>query len=337
MHRLIYCAATLLACAVNMASAGTLDDVKSREMLNCGVNTGLIGFASRDSRDQWSGFDVDLCRAVAAAVLGDPGAVNFVETTNRSRFTALLGGEIDVLARNTTWSFSTDVGLKVDFAGINYYDGQRFMVPKALGVTSATELDGRTICVQPDSKAAKNLAEYFGRKNISFESVEVESTAQAQTFYLEGACEVFTADASELAAIRATFQAPGDHLLLSDVISKEPLGPVVRHGDDEWADVVRWVLNALITAEELGVTSVNIEEMRERTDHPEVARLLGAEGQMGEALGLDADWAVRAIRAGGNYGELFARNIGETTPIGLSRGLNLLWTEGGLLYSPPFR
>lgn len=337
MHRLIYCAATLLACAVSSASAGTLDEVKQREILNCGVNSGLIGFASKDAQDQWSGFDVDLCRAVAAAVLGDPTAVAFVETTNRSRFTLLLGGEVDLLARNTTWSFSTDVGVKVDFAGINYYDGQRFMVPKTLGVTSATELDGRSICVQPDTKAARNLSEYFGRKNVTYEMVEVENTAQAQAFYLEGACEVFTADASELAAIRATFQAPGDHLLLSDVISKEPLGPVVRQGDDDWADVVRWVLNALITAEELGVTSVNIDEMRERTDNPEIARLLGAEGLMGEMLGLDPDWAVRAIKAGGNYGEVFSRNIGETTPIGLSRGLNLQWTEGGLLYSPPFR
>jgi len=320
-----------------MSSAGTLDDVKERKILNCGVNAGLIGFASKDSRDQWSGFDVDLCRAVAAAILGDPGAVNFVETTNSSRFTLLLGGEIDMLARNTTWSFSKDVGLKIDFAGINYYDGQRFMVPKSLGVSSATELNERRVCVQPDTKTAMNLQEYFSRNNITYVPVEVETTAQAQTLYLEGECEVFTADASQLAAIRAAFKAPGDHLLLDDVISKEPLGPVVRHGDDEWGDVVRWVLNALIAAEELGVTSVNIDEMREGTNNPEIARLLGTQGLMGEALGLDAEWAVRAIRSGGNYGELFARNIGETTPIGLSRGLNLQWTEGGLLYSPPFR
>jgi general L-amino acid transport system substrate-binding protein len=337
MHRLLFCAATLLVWGAGVLSAGTLEDVKQRQMLNCGVNVGLIGFASKDTRDQWSGFDVDLCRAVAAAVLGDPGAVTFVETTNRSRFTLLLAGEIDLLARNTTWSFSTDVGLKVDFAGINYYDGQRFMVPKALGVSSATELNGRSVCVQPDSKTAMNLNEYFARNNITYERVDVESTAQAQTLYLEGACDVFTADASQLAAIRATFKAPGEHLLLGDVISKEPLGPVVRHDDDEWGDVVRWVLNALISAEELGVTSLNIDEMRESTDDPEIARLLGTEGQMGEMLGLDAEWAVRAIRAGGNYGEVFARNIGETTPIGLSRGLNLQWIDGGLLYSPPFR
>lgn len=329
--------ATLLAFLAGGVSAGTLQDVKTREILNCGVNAGLIGFASRDARGEWSGFDVDLCRAVAAAVLGDPRKVNFVETTTKSRFTELLSGEIDLLARNTTWSFTTDVGLKVDFAGINYYDGQRFMVPKALGVSSATELNGRTVCAQPETKTAMNLSEYFARNNITYKLVEIETTAQGQAFYLEGACEVFTGDASELAAIRATFQAPGEHLLLPDVISKEPLGPVVRHDDDEWGDVVRWVLNALISAEELGVTSVNIDEMRERTDKPEIARLLGASGELGLMLGLDADWAVRAIRAGGNYGELFARNIGETTPIGLSRGLNLQWTEGGLLYSPPFR
>ncbi|WP_305968053.1 MULTISPECIES: amino acid ABC transporter substrate-binding protein [unclassified Mameliella] len=337
MLRLLLCATAFLACAVGGASAGTLEDVKDREVLNCGVNSGLIGFASRDSRDEWAGFDVDLCRAIAAAVLGDPSAVEFVETTNRTRFTLLLAGDLDVLARNTTWSFATDVGVKVDFAGINYYDGQRFMVPKTLGVSSPTELNGKRVCVQPDTKTAMNLDEYFARNNITYEPVAVESTAQAQTFYLEGECEVFTGDASELAAIRATFKAPGDHLLLDDVISKEPLGPVVRHGDDEWADVVRWVLNALISAEELGVTSVNIDEMRESTDNPEIARLLGTNGLMGEMLGLDADWAVRAIKAGGNYGEIFARNIGETTPIGLSRGLNLQWTDGGLLYSPPFR
>lgn len=337
MLRVLLCAATWLACAAGVALAGTLQEVRDREVLNCGVNAGLIGFASRDSREEWTGFDVDLCRALAAAVLGDPAAVNFVETTNRTRFTLLLSGELDVLVRNTTWSFATDVGVKVDFAGINYYDGQRFMVPKALGVSSATELNGKRICLQPDTNTAMNLDEYFARNNITYERVEVEGTAQAQTFYLEGECEVFTADASSLAAIRATFKAPGDHLLLGDVISKEPLGPVVRHGDDEWGDVVRWVLNALISAEELGVTSVNIDEMRESTENPEIARLLGTEGLMGEMLGLNADWAVQAIRAGGNYGEIFARNIGETTPIGLSRGLNLQWTNGGLLYSPPFR
>ncbi|MBV7394925.1 amino acid ABC transporter substrate-binding protein [Mameliella sediminis] len=337
MLRLLLSATAALACAVGGASAGTLQDVKDREVLTCGVNSGLIGFASRDARDQWTGFDVDFCRALAAAVLGDPTAVDFVETTNRTRFTLLLSGELDVLARNTTWSFATDVGVKVDFAGINYFDGQRFMVPKALGVSSPTELNGKRVCVQPDTKTAMNLNEYFARNNISYDPVPVESTAQAQTLYLEGECDVFTGDASELAAIRATFKAPGDHLLLNDVISKEPLGPVVRHGDDEWGDVVRWVLNALISAEELGVTSVNIDEMRESTDNPEIARLLGTDGTMGEMLGLDADWAVRAIRAGGNYGEIFARNIGETTPIGLSRGLNLQWTNGGLLYSPPFR
>lgn len=337
MLRLLLCATAFLACAVGGASAATLKDVKDREVLNCGVNSGLIGFASRDSRDEWAGFDVDLCRAIAAAVLGDPSAVEFVETTNRTRFTLLLAGDLDVLARNTTWSFATDVGVKVDFAGINYYDGQRFMVPKTLGVSSPTELNGKRVCVQPDTKTAMNLDEYFARNNITYDPVAVESTAQAQTFYLEGECEVFTGDASELAAIRAAFKAPGDHLLLDDVISKEPLGPVVRHGDDEWADVVRWVLNALISAEELGVTSVNIDEMRESTDNPEIARLLGTDGLMGEMLGLDAEWAVRAIKAGGNYGEIFARNIGETTPIGLSRGLNLQWTDGGLLYSPPFR
>ncbi|CUH78811.1 amino acid ABC transporter substrate-binding protein [Tropicibacter naphthalenivorans] len=335
MHKGILLGAMLLT--AGGATAGTLDDVKARGTLNCGVNAGLVGFASQNGNGEWSGFDVGLCRAVAGAVLGDPNAVTFFETTTSSRFTSLLSGEIDLLARNTTWSFSTDVELKLDFAGVNYYDGQGFMVPKSLGVSSAKELDGRTICVQADTTTAPNLEEYFNRNNMTYDPIPVEATAEAQTLYLEGECEVYTTDASGLAAIRATFQTPGDHVLLPEIISKEPLGPVVRHGDDEWGDVVRWVLNALIAAEELGITSTNLEELAVGTDNPEINRLLGTEGILGEMLDLSPDWAVQALRAGGNYGELFARNIGENTPIGLSRGLNALWTDGGLLYAQPFR
>ncbi|WP_299627988.1 amino acid ABC transporter substrate-binding protein [uncultured Tateyamaria sp.] len=323
--------------AAGVAAAGTLDDVKARGTLNCGVTTGLVGFAAPDSNGEWEGFDVAVCRAVAAAVLGDGNAVEFVPTTGKTRFTALASGEIDMLARNTTWTFSRDVDLKFTFVGVNYYDGQGFMVPKDLGVSSAKDLDGATVCIQTGTTTELNLADFFRSNNISYEPVPIETNAEAQQQYLAGACDVYTTDASGLAATRATFEAPGDHVLLPEIISKEPLGPLVRHGDNEWGDIVRWTLNALITAEELGVTSANMTEMMAGTNNPEINRLLGTEGTLGEMLGLDADWAAKALAVGGNYGEIFEQNIGEATPIGLARGLNAQWTDGGLLYSPPFR
>jgi general L-amino acid transport system substrate-binding protein len=323
--------------SAGVAAAGTLDDVKARGKLNCGVTTGLVGFAAPDANGEWKGFDVAVCRAVAAAVLGDATAVEFVPTTGKTRFTALASGEIDMLARNTTWTFSRDVDLKFDFVGVNYYDGQGFMVPKDLGVSSAKDLDGATVCIQTGTTTELNLADYFRSNNISYQPVPIETNAEAQQQYLAGACDVYTTDASGLAATRATFEAPGDHVLLPEIVSKEPLGPLVRHGDNDWGDVVRWTLNALITAEELGVTSANIAEMSGGTNNPEINRLLGTEGTLGEMLGLDAEWSKRAIAAEGNYGEIFAKNIGESTPIALSRGLNAQWTNGGLLYSPPFR
>ena len=330
-------AATIAGLAAGAAAAGTMDDVKARGKLNCGVTTGLVGFAAPDANGEWQGFDVAVCRAVAAAVLGDANAVEFVPTTGKTRFTALASGEVDMLARNTTWTFSRDVDLKFEFIGVNYYDGQGFMVPKALGVSSAKELDGATVCIQTGTTTELNLADFFRSNNISYEPVPIETNAEAQQQYLAGACDVYTTDASGLAATRATFENPGDHVLLPEIISKEPLGPLVRHGDHEWGDVVRWTLNAMVSAEELGITSANIDEMAAGTDNPEVNRLLGSEGTLGEMLGLDAQWAMRAIKAGGNYGEVFAKNIGEETPIGLARGLNAQWTDGGLLYSPPFR
>ncbi|RBW53826.1 MULTISPECIES: amino acid ABC transporter substrate-binding protein [unclassified Ruegeria] len=329
--------ATVAGLAAAAATAGTVDDVKARGKLNCGVSSGLAGFSLPDANGEWQGFDVAVCRAVAAAVLGDSSAVEFVPTTGKTRFTALASGEIDMLARNTTWTFSRDVDLKFEFAGVNYYDGQGFMVPKALGVSSAKELDGATVCIQTGTTTELNLADFFRANNISYEPVPIETNAEAQQQYLAGACDVYTTDASGLAATRATFENPGDHVLLPEIISKEPLGPLVRHGDHEWGDVVRWTLNALVSAEELGVTSANIDELSAGTDNPEVNRLLGTEGTLGEMLGLNADWAASAIKAGGNYGEVFAKNIGEETPIGLARGLNAQWTDGGLLYSPPFR
>ena len=330
-------ALTVAGLAAGAAAAGTMDDVKARGKLNCGVTTGLVGFAAPDANGEWNGFDVAVCRAVAAAVLGDQNAVEFVPTTGKTRFTALASGEIDLLARNTTWTFSRDVDLKFEFVGVNYYDGQGFMVPKELGVSSAKDLDGATVCIQTGTTTELNLADFFRANNISYEPVPIETNAEAQQQYLAGACDVYTTDASGLAATRATFENPGDHVILPEIISKEPLGPLVRHGDPEWGDLARWTLNALISAEELGITSANIEELAKGTNNPEINRILGTEGTLGEMLGLDKDWAKRAIAANGNYGEIFAKNIGENTPVGLARGLNAQWTNGGLLYSPPFR
>ncbi len=329
-------ALTAAGLTAGMASAGTVDDIKAKGFLQCGVSTGLVGFAAPDANGNWDGFDVSVCRAVAAAVLGDQQAVKFTPTTGKTRFTALASGEIDMLARNTTWTFSRDVDLKFTFVGVNYYDGQGFMVPKDLGVGSAKDLDGATVCIQTGTTTELNLADFFRVNKISYEPVPIETNAEAQQQYLAGACDVYTTDASGLAATRATFENPGDHVLLPEIISKEPLGPLVRHGDDQWGDIVRWTLNAMITAEELGVTSANLGEMAKGTNNPEINRLLGTEGDLGGMLGLDKAWAQRAL-AGGNYGEVFARNIGESTAIGLARGLNAQWTDGGLIYSPPFR
>ncbi len=333
----IFGALTLAGLTAGAAGAATLDDVKARGKLNCGTNTGLQGFAAPNANGEWEGFDVAVCRAVAAAVLGDKNAVQFVPTTGKTRFTALASGEIDLLSRVTTWTFSRDTDLKFDFVGVNYYDGQGFMVPKALGVSSAKDLDGATVCVQTGTTTELNLADYFRANNISYEPVPIETNAEGQQQYLAGACDTYTTDASGLAATRATFETPGDHILLPEIISKEPLGPLVRHGDSDWADIVRWSFYALVAAEELGITSANIEEMSANTTNPEVARILGTEGDLGKMIGLDADWAKRAIMAEGNYGEIFAKNIGEETPIGLARGLNAQWTNGGLMYAPPFR
>ena len=325
------------ALTAGAAAAGTLDDVKARGKLNCGVTTGVPGFAEPDSAGVWQGFDVAVCRAVAAAVLGDSTAVTFVPTTGKTRFTALASGEIDMLARNPTWTFSRDVDLKFEFTGVNYYDGQGFMVPADLGVSSATELDGATVCIQTGTTTELNLADFFRSNNMSYEPVPVETGAEAVQQYNAGACDIYTTDRSALAAQRANFEDPSAHVILPEVVSKEPLGPLVRHGDHEWGDIVRWTLYALITAEELGVNSANLEEMSGGSNNPEINRLLGSEGDLGAMLGLDGAWALRAIGVEGNYGEIFEKNIGESTPIGLARGLNAQYYEGGLIYSPPFR
>ena len=334
---IIFGTLTAAGLAAGAASAATVDDVKARGKLNCGVTTGLVGFAAPDANGNWDGYDVAVCRAVAAAVLGDAAAVEFVPTTGKTRFTALASGEVDMLARNTTWTFSRDVDLKFEFVGVNYYDGQGFLIPKSLGVNSAKDLDGATVCIQTGTTTELNLADFFRANNMDYEPVPIETNAEGQAQYLAGACDVYTTDASGLAATRASFENPGDHVVLPEIISKEPLGPLVRHGDQQWGDIVRWTLNALISAEELGITSANIEELSKGTSNPEINRILGTEGDLGGMFGLDKEWAKRAIAANGNFGEIFEKNIGENTPLGLSRGLNAQWTDGGLIYSPPFR
>jgi general L-amino acid transport system substrate-binding protein len=320
-----------------IASADTLADIKARGELICGTNTGLTGFAAPDASGVYQGFDVAVCKAIAAAVLGDATKVRYVPTTGETRFTALASGEVDLLVRNSTWTFSRDTDLKFDFVAVNYYDGQGFMVKKDLGVSSAKELDGATVCIQTGTTTELNLADFFKSNNISYTPVTVADDSEAQRQYVAGACDAYTTDASGLAASRATLPDAENHIILPEIISKEPLGPVVRHGDNNWGDIVRWTFYALVAAEELGITSANVNEIGASTVNPEIKRILGTEGDMGAMIGLDAEWAKRAIAANGNYGEIFAANIGESTPIGLARGLNAQWTQGGLMYAPPFR
>ena len=318
------------------ATAGTLEDVKARGELRCVVSTGIAGFAYPDADGTWKGFDIDFCRATAAAVLGDSSKIKAITSTGKTRFTKLNSGEGDVLWRNTTITFSRDVGVKLTFVGVNYYDGQGFIVRKSLGVKSAKELDGASICIQTGTTTELNLADFFRMNNMKYEAVPIETNSEARTAYLAKRCDSYTTDASGLYGSRVTFPNPDAHMILPEIISKEPLGPATRQGDDQWADVVRWVFNAPVAAEELGVTSSNVDSMKSSTN-PEIKRLLGVEGSQGEELGLSKDWAYQVIKQIGNYGEIFERNIGINTPIGIVRGLNALWTNGGLQYSPPFR
>jgi len=330
--------AMLLALGLSgYAVAGKLDEVKKRGALKCGVSTGVVGFSAPDAKGVWQGFDVGMCRAVAAATLGKPMAVEFVPLTSKNRFSALASGEVDMLSRTTTWTYSRDIDLKVDFAGINFYDGQGFLVAKKLGVNSAKELNGATICVKTGTTSELNLADYFRTNGMKFDPVPIETDAEAIQQLLAGSCDAFSTDSSKLNAHRASLAKPNDYKVLPEIISKEPLGPLVKQGDPQWTDIVRWTLNALLTAEELGITSANVDRMAATSTNPEVRRLLGVEGRLGEMAGLPADWAQQVIRAVGNYGELFDNTIGANSPIGIKRGLNALWTQGGLQYSPPFR
>ncbi len=324
--------------AASAASAGpTLDAVRNRGVLACGVNTGLAGFAMPDRQGDYRGLDADTCRAVAAAVLGDAKKVKFVPATAQQRFTLLQTGEVDLLARNTTWSLLRDTEQGFTFAPVTYFDGQGFMVPKKLGVASARELDGATICVQQGTTTELNLADYFRAHKIAFKPLVVEKLDEAENAYFAGRCDAYTTDRSGLAATRAAKASnPDDHVILPDIISKEPLAPAVRHGDDEWFAIVKWTVFALIAAEEKGITGENVDEMTKSPD-PEVKRILGVTPGMGAALHLDNKWAYNIIKQVGNYGELFDRNVGNASPLKLERGLNNLWTHGGLMYAMPFR
>jgi general L-amino acid transport system substrate-binding protein len=335
--KVLLAATALTAIGATAATAATLEDVKQKGFVQCGVSTGVPGFSFTDDAGNWQGFDPAVCQAVAAAVFGDASKVKYTPTTGKTRFTALASGEIDVLARNTTYTLSRDADLGFTFIGVNYYDGQGFMVPKALGVSSAKELAGASICIQTGTTTELNLADYFRLSNMQYEPVPIETNEEARTNYLAGRCDVYTTDASGLAASRATFDNPADHIILPEIISKEPLGPAVREGDDVWGDLVRWSLNAMILAEEYGVTSENVDEMAKGTDNPEINRLLGTEGNMGEMLGVDNKWAYNIVKQVGNYGEVFEQFIGANTPIGLERGLNAQYKDGGIIYAPPAR
>jgi general L-amino acid transport system substrate-binding protein len=316
-----------------------LDAIKARGTLVCGVNTGLAGFSAADSQGKWTGLDVDVCRAIAAAVLGDAEKVRYSPLTAQQRFTALQSGEVDILVRNTTWTLTRDTSLGMHFAGVNFYDGQGFMVPRSLNVKSAKQMKGATVCVQSGTTTELNLTDYSRANNLDLRPVVFEKQEAATGAYFSGRCQVFTTDASGLASVRSKEAAkPDDHVILPELISKEPLGPAVRRGDDEFFAIAKWTLNALIEAEEFGITQANIDEMKKSSKNPGIMRLIGAGTEdTGKLLGLDKDWAYRAIKAVGNYGESFERHVGEKTPIGLPRGVNNLWTNGGVLYAPPVR
>jgi general L-amino acid transport system substrate-binding protein len=315
----------------------TLDGVRAKGYVVCGVSEGLPGFSSPDAKGNWKGIDVDFCRAVASAVLGDPSKVKFVALTAKQRFTALQSGELDVLSRNTTWTQTRDTRLGLNFAGVTYYDGQGFMVRKNLGVKSARELDGATLCINAGTTTELNAADYFRSHGMKYTPVTFEKSDEVVAAYDAGRCDVYTTDQSGLYAQRIKLKQPDAHKILPEIISKEPLGPVVRQGDDEWFNIVRWTLFALINAEEFGVTSKNVAKLRATTKNPGIRRLLGLEGRMGENLKLSGDWAYDILRHVGNYGEMFQRNLGPGTTLNISRGLNRLWNKGGAMYAPPVR
>ena len=330
-------ALTLAVClSAQAASAQTLKTVKDRGALSCGVGQGLPGFSSPDDKGNWTGLDVDICRAVAAAVFNDATRIKFVPLSAKDRFTALQSGEIDVLSRNTTWTLSRDTSLGANFTGVTYYDGQGFLVKKSLKASSVLELNSASVCVTTGTTTEQNLADYFKGNNMKYEVVAFGTADETIKAYESGRCDVFTSDVSQLYAERLKLANPSDHAVLPEVISKEPLGPMVRHGDDQWLDIVKWTLFAMVDAEELGVTRNNVDEMA-KSDKPELKRAFGADGNLGEQLGLTKDWVSRIVKAVGNYGEAFDRNVGAGSRLGIARGLNNLWSKGGIQYAPPIR
>jgi general L-amino acid transport system substrate-binding protein len=337
MKKLLLALSLLVAALDSAAHAATLEDVKARGHLLCGVNTGLLGFAAKSDDGNWVGFDVDFCRAVAAATLGDAAKVEYVPLTAQDRFDKLKSGAVDVLARNTTWTMERETKLPLRFVGVNYMDGQGFLVPKALGVNSVFTMSQAAICFLAGTTTEANVADFFREREMSFVSVTFDNTDALIAAYEAGKCDSYTADQSQLYAIRLKLKAPDDHIILPDVISKEPLGPLVRQGDEQWFSIVRWTLFALINAEELEVKAATVDDLKASSKKPTVRRLLGLEGTFGADMGLDADWAARAIKASGNYGEIFERNLGKGSKLGIERGINALWNAGGLLYVPPVR
>lgn len=336
MKRILAAAALILGLSGNLHAA-TLDDIKARGSLNCGVNPNLQGFAAKDGDGTWAGFDVDFCRALAAAVLGDPAKVEFIPLTAKDRFEAVASGKIDVLARNTTWTMERETNMPLRFPGISYHDGQGFIVKRLLGVTSALNLSGAAICFQTGTTSEANVEDFFREKDMVFQPVRFEKLDDLIKAFDEGKCDTFTTDVSFLYAVRLRLAQPEDSIVLQDVISKEPLGPVIRQGDDQWFNIVRWTLFALINAEEMGIKAASVDMFKAESKRADIRRLLGLEGTFGADMGLDADWAARAIKATGNYGEIFERNLGVETPLQISRGINALWNAGGLLYAPPVR
>ena len=327
-------AASLAATAAS--AQATLNNVKQKGFLVCGSNPALPGFGIPDAQGNWTGFDIDYCRAYAAAIFNDPTKVRFIPLSGKDRFTALQSGEVDVLVRNSTWTMSRDTQLGLDFSAVNYYDGQGFMVRKKLGVSSAKELNGATICTQQGTTTELNLADFFRSQNHKYEVVAFATADETFKAYDSGRCDAFTTDGSALFAERLRASNPDEHVVLPEIISKEPFGLAVRHGDNQWGDLVRWVHFAMLNAEELGVTKANVDQMT-KSDNPEIKRLLGTEGKFGEATGLTNDWVVRIIKHMGNYGEIFERTIGEGSPLKIKRGLNALWIKGGLQYGIPIR
>ena len=328
-------AALTLSGAVH--AGATLDAVKSKGFVQCGVSTGLPGFSSADDKGTFTGIDVDMCRAVAAAIFGDAEKVKYNPLTAKERFTALQSGEIDMLPRNTTWTYTRDTSLGLNFTGVNYYDGQGFLVTKNLGVKSALEMDGASFCIQAGTTTELNLADYFRSNKMNYTPITFDTSDQTIKAFEAGRCDALTSDQSQLYALRIKLSDPKSAVVLPEVISKEPLGPVVRQGDDEWFNVVKWSLYAMVNAEELGVTSANVDEMKASSTNPNVRRLLGVEGVKGEWMGLPDDWGYNIIKQVGNYGEAFDRNVGAGSALGIARGLNALWSKGGLQYAPPVR